>query len=128
MWNVFGIALGCDVERLRRRMRQKASERTGHRMTDQPRQDVQSQEQEGVLERTLSSPAPRLATESISTAKAPTFRAPAEAASGPRALVFPGVGQRIDDFEIERVLGEGAFGKVYLARQVSLERHVGLKV
>ncbi|HEV3115875.1 MAG TPA: serine/threonine-protein kinase [Gemmataceae bacterium] len=97
-------------------------------MTDQPRQDVQSQEQERMLERTLSSPAPRLATESISTAKAPTFRAPAEPAPANRGLVFPGVGQRIDDFEIERVLGEGAFGKVYLARQVSLERHVALKV
>src|SRR5262245_31886546 len=37
-------------------------------------------------------------------------------------------GQRIDDFEIVDVLGEGAFGQVYLARQLSLDRLVALKV
>ena len=37
-------------------------------------------------------------------------------------------GSRIDDFEIISLLGRGAFGAVYLARQVSLERQVALKV
>lgn len=32
------------------------------------------------------------------------------------------------DFEVLRVLGAGSFGTVYLARQISLDRHVALKV
>jgi serine/threonine protein kinase len=37
-------------------------------------------------------------------------------------------GARVDDFEIVRMLGRGAFGHVYLARQLSLDRLVALKV
>ncbi len=37
-------------------------------------------------------------------------------------------GARVDDFEIVRLLGRGAFGHVYLARQLSLDRLVALKV
>lgn len=37
-------------------------------------------------------------------------------------------GARVDDFEIVRTLGRGAFGHVYLARQLSLDRMVALKV
>jgi serine/threonine protein kinase len=37
-------------------------------------------------------------------------------------------GQRLDDFEILAVLGSGSFAHVYLARQVSLNRQVALKV
>ncbi len=37
-------------------------------------------------------------------------------------------GARIDDFEIVSLLGCGAFGAVYLARQLSLDRQVALKV
>jgi serine/threonine protein kinase len=37
-------------------------------------------------------------------------------------------GARVDDFEVVRMLGRGAFGNVYLARQVTLDRLVALKV
>jgi serine/threonine protein kinase len=37
-------------------------------------------------------------------------------------------GQRIDDYEVLRLLGSGGFARVYLARQVSLDRLVALKV
>ena len=38
------------------------------------------------------------------------------------------VGESFGDFQIQRLLGEGAFGKVFLARQISLDRQVALKV
>lgn len=37
-------------------------------------------------------------------------------------------GAKVDDFEVVRLLGRGAFGHVYLARQVSLDRLVALKI
>ncbi|MCR9200271.1 MAG: protein kinase [Planctomycetaceae bacterium] len=37
-------------------------------------------------------------------------------------------GQRIDHFEIRRMLGEGTFGAVYLAWDTELERQVALKI
>ncbi len=37
-------------------------------------------------------------------------------------------GERVHDFEITAVLGEGGFACVYLARQISLDRQVALKV
>lgn len=42
--------------------------------------------------------------------------------------VYPELGQSLGDYEILRVLGEGAFARVFLARQVSLDRQVALKV
>jgi serine/threonine protein kinase len=79
------------------------------------------------------------------TGGAPSFRAPAAApsqAAGPTLPVhseqrdardsqrpmglLPGA--KVDDFEIIRLLGRGAFGHVYLARQISLDREVALKV
>lgn len=37
-------------------------------------------------------------------------------------------GEQIDDFEIVQELGRGAFARVYLARQISMQRLVALKV
>jgi eukaryotic-like serine/threonine-protein kinase len=63
------------------------------------------------------------------TAGAPPFCAPVLSPGGPTSLLgLPGPGQRLDDFDLVRVLGAGSFAKVFLARQVSLGRHVALKV
>jgi TPR repeat protein/serine/threonine protein kinase len=51
---------------------------------------------------------------------------PGGAATGPARNALP-PGTRLHEFEIERVLGEGGFGVVYLAFDHSLERHVALK-
>src|SRR5204863_189947 len=65
----------------------------------------------------------------FATGQAPPFReqAPRDQAP-PHLLGLPGAGQRLDDFELLRVLGSGSFARVYLARQVSLGRLVALKV
>src|SRR5262245_49274296 len=76
------------------------------------------------------------------TAGAPPFRPPGLAANSPQQLpmslppapprdprpepLLPGA--RIDDFQIVQLLGRGGFGNVYLARQLSLDRLVALKV
>ncbi len=39
-----------------------------------------------------------------------------------------GVGDRVDDFELLSLLGSGAFAQVFLARQITLERLVALKI
>jgi serine/threonine protein kinase len=81
------------------------------------------------------------------TIRAPSFRAPSPPANAlsqppptielrrdekkrprdqtPMALL---PGAKVDDFEVVRLLGRGAFGHVYLARQLSLDRLVALKV
>ena len=80
---------------------------------------------------------PAESNEESATARAPSFRPPA-AAGGvrvpqppPRRDLRPPAmlpGTQIDDFEVIRMLGRGAFGHVYLARQLSLDREVALKV
>ncbi|MGE3642121.1 MAG: hypothetical protein AB7G28_26495, partial [Pirellulales bacterium] len=69
----------------------------------------------------------------LSTGAAPSFRAPAGLVPKPpvRRSLRPEAlppGAKIDDFEVVRLLGRGAFGHVYLARQISLDREVALKV
>ncbi len=65
------------------------------------------------------------------TGLAPTIRA-AHVPGITQSLIVPGhelaPGQHIDDFELLEILGEGSFGKVFLARQISLDRQVALKV
>jgi serine/threonine protein kinase len=65
------------------------------------------------------------------TLDAPTFRPPVATAGRLRsAPIGPPLapGDCLDDYEIVRTLGEGSFARVYLARQVSLDRRVALKV
>jgi serine/threonine protein kinase len=81
------------------------------------------------------------------TIRAPSFRAPSPPANAlsqplptielrrdekkrprdqtPMALL---PGAKVDDFEVVRLLGRGAFGHVYLARQITLDRLVALKI
>src|SRR6266852_5803502 len=60
------------------------------------------------------------------TGLAPTFRPMVEAREKGDRHLFPG--QHLGDFELLRLLGKGSFGQVFLARQVSLDRQVALKV
>lgn len=72
------------------------------------------------------------------TARLSDSEIPAEPPSGPGAIdtptlsfpppVPPADTPCIEGFELIRVLGEGAFARVYLARQISLGRLVALKV
>jgi serine/threonine protein kinase len=63
-----------------------------------------------------------------STGLAPTFR-PLIAETAGRTPCRPvQVGERIGDFDILQLLGEGSFAQVFLARQISLDRQVALKV
>ncbi|HPA16360.1 MAG TPA: hypothetical protein PLU30_01340 [Verrucomicrobiae bacterium] len=52
----------------------------------------------------------------------------AEAPGGGEARIDPLAGTRLGDFVIEGLLGRGAMGKVYRARQISLNREVAIKV
>ncbi|MEN1680207.1 MAG: serine/threonine-protein kinase [Planctomycetota bacterium] len=63
----------------------------------------------------------------IDTLPAPSLPSPVKkTAAGAAAELSPG--DQIDDFEVVETLGRGAFGVVYLARQLSLDRRVALKV
>ncbi|HEY3392379.1 MAG TPA: serine/threonine-protein kinase [Lacipirellulaceae bacterium] len=62
---------------------------------------------------------------------APTIEIPERARRAGRDTQRPMAllpGAKVDDFEIIKLLGRGAFGHVYLARQISLDRQVALKI
>src|SRR5262245_36869751 len=69
--------------------------------------------------------------EETPTEIAPPFRPMMVEAKRPPATGLSGLpnpGRRLDDFELLDILGEGSFGRVYLAKQISLGRQVALKV
>jgi len=69
--------------------------------------------------------------EGTATDLAPPFRPmviPPKKSSLSGLSGLPDPGQCFDDFELVQILGEGAFGRVYLAKQISLGRQVALKV
>jgi serine/threonine protein kinase len=69
------------------------------------------------------------AGDGLTTGAAPTYRCPVETAEDSAGEAALGrVGDRFGDFELLRELGSGSFGRVFLARQVSLDRQVALKV
>jgi serine/threonine protein kinase len=63
---------------------------------------------------------------SLPTAQAPSFRPHVVMAAG--NPVFPSVGEQLGDFTLLKLLGAGSFGQVFLARQISLNREVALKI
>src|SRR5437763_244514 len=82
------------------------------------------------IEPFMSGPDPEIPATAESAANAtgstPLYSPTADAR--PRPVSLPNVGERFGDFELTRILGQGGFGRVYLARQISLERHVALKI
>ena len=62
----------------------------------------------------------------VETAKATQL--PTDVVPDPNETVQFTPGQQIDDFQLLTKLGEGAFAQVFLARQVSMERMVALKI
>jgi serine/threonine protein kinase len=54
--------------------------------------------------------------------------APTQGADPEAAQEMPGVGEELEDFLLIHELGQGAFAKVFLARQRSMQRTVALKV
>jgi serine/threonine protein kinase len=67
-------------------------------------------------------------TEISSTGLAPTFPPPIVGKASQVASCPVQVGERIGDFEILQLLGAGSFAQVFLARQISLDRQVALKI
>ncbi len=67
------------------------------------------------------------------TGGAPPYRPPLRTVPDPphvstSSADLPQPGDRLDDFDLVRLLGAGSFGRVFLARQLSLGRLVALKV
>lgn len=66
--------------------------------------------------------------ESSPTEDAPSFRSLVNSALPLGSSAFPELGKQYGDFELVRLLGKGSFASVFLARQISLDRYVALKV
>jgi len=62
----------------------------------------------------------------VETIKSDNPQAEAQELVGPELNFEPG--QRVDDFQLLAELGSGAFAQVFLARQLSMERMVALKI
>lgn len=80
-----------------------------------------------------AAPTPLLSLEGAfdpeATESAPSFPGlPANPDQLPEPPRWPEPGERLDDFELLQLLGEGSFSRVFLARQHSLHRLVALKV
>ncbi|HJT33510.1 MAG TPA: serine/threonine-protein kinase [Pirellulales bacterium] len=67
-------------------------------------------------------------TDEIQAGAAPSGSAPRETGSGISHAPEVDAGQRLDDFDLLLPLGQGAFARVFLARQRSMQRLVALKV
>jgi hypothetical protein len=107
----------------RKSQREPAEDRNDH--SDATSQSAGGETNDG-LDSQRSSP---IDTGAGPSYRQPTPQPPSPLPKKPIAKATPlHPGERIDDFEIIRVLGRGAFGCVYLARQRSLDRSVALKV
>src|SRR4051812_15193459 len=58
----------------------------------------------------------------------PTPLAPLKPVVKALPSTLPELGEELGDFKLLRLLGQGSFAKVFLARQISLDRQVALKV
>jgi serine/threonine protein kinase len=106
----------------RKSQREPAEDRTDH-------SDATSQSAGGETNDADSQLSSSIDTGAGPSYRQPTPQPPTPLPKKPIAKATPlNPGERIDDFEIVRVLGRGAFGCVYLARQLSLDRSVALKV
>ena len=111
-------------------------------MAEQPREKIDSTEQSPTEVPVSQPPATqaerRTDTDLIEDSGSTTGVAPSFRSLVPKAQVkskrsqppagLPEAGETYAEFQLVRVLGSGSFAKVYLARQLSLDRQVALKI